>query len=169
MDVSIAKTTEQDAKHFEVWLNDPEITKWLSSIYRYNKYDALFHRFALRKNDNIFFTVKFQELPIGFVGVTQIDKAEKSGMVFVVLGEKKHGGRGIMSKALNLALNKLFFEFDFHSINAWILEDNNPSIRMVKNNNFKQIGIQRECHLVEGAFKNRILFDILKNDFKRLA
>lgn len=48
---------------------------------------------------------------------------------------------------------------------VWIVK-RNYTISVCEKLGFKMIGRQRQCHLLDGVFKDRILFDILHSEFK---
>jgi len=71
----------------------------------------------------------------------------------------------VSSTGFILTLQKAFYDIGLHSVNGWAT-DGNHTIRIFQKLGFNYIGRQRECHLQDGVYKDRILFDILHDEFK---
>ena len=112
------------------------------------------------------YLVLYNDIPVGIVGFTDIDETNKSAHLWILLGDKTYRKKGIITVGQVLALKKVFHELNLHSINIWIT-DGNISKKASQKFPFKPIGRQRECHLVDGVFKDRIHFDMLRDDFEK--
>jgi RimJ/RimL family protein N-acetyltransferase len=60
-----------------------------------------------------------------------------------------------------------FHELDLRAINAWVVEGNKASVRILESIGFRRIGRQRQCHRIEGRRCDRLLFDIVPSDLAR--
>jgi RimJ/RimL family protein N-acetyltransferase len=67
------------------------------------------------------------------------------------------------SKFLTLA----FRDLGLRAINTWIV-DRNPSLRSLQRLNFRFIGRQRQCHIIDGRPHDRLLFDLLAAEHREL-
>jgi RimJ/RimL family protein N-acetyltransferase len=67
------------------------------------------------------------------------------------------------SKLLTLA----FHELGLHAVNTWIV-DRNPSVRSLERLNFRFVGRQRQCHMIDGRPYDRLLFDLLASEHREL-
>ncbi len=113
------------------------------------------------------FTADDADEAIGVTGLSNIDRASKTAMVsLVVLGDKRYAGRGYGARALSGILDLGFKELGLEAINAWIVEHNTASLRMVERVNFRYIGRQRRCHYIDGQPYDRLLFDILASEHR---
>ncbi len=164
--INLKKTTEQDFPFFQRWLDEKENNKWYTSFYRLVKYNEIIHSLTIKKKENCIFTIFDDEKPIGFIGLYNIDPLDKSAMIWDALGDKTYARKGVMTTAMHLCIQQAFSTLGLHSISGWLVEDNIPALRVAEKNNFKRIGVQRECHFIDGVFKNRILVDLTINDIK---
>src|SRR5258708_664203 len=97
--------------------------------------------------------------PIGIVGLNSVDRAFKTGTLWAVAGEKALSHRGDVSLALR--------DLGLHVVNTWIV-DRNPSVRSLERLNFRFIGRQRQCHVIDGRPCDRLLFDLLASEHREL-
>jgi RimJ/RimL family protein N-acetyltransferase len=70
-----------------------------------------------------------------------------------------------VSKLLETAFNELGLE----AISAWTVEANHPSIRVLEKNRFRYMGKQRACHVANGTVMDRLLFDLLSEDYPQYS
>ena len=114
------------------------------------------------------FTEDSGETPIGLVALSNIDHNFKTAMLWLVLGNKDYGGKGYSTRAVSKILTLGFRELGLEAVNAWAVDQNIPSIRMIERNNFRLIGRQRQCHYIDGRPCDRLLFDILASDHREV-
>jgi RimJ/RimL family protein N-acetyltransferase len=55
------------------------------------------------------------------------------------------------------------------AVSAWVVDGNTPSLRILERNSFKFIGRQRMCHVLGGAPRDRLLFDLIASEHKERA
>lgn len=102
--------------------------------------------------------------PVGLVSLSDIDRKFKTARLWYLLGDKEFGGRGLTTRAVSLILDKGFRDLGLVAINAWTVKHNVGSIRVLKRNNFRQVGVQRQCHYIDGRAFDRLLFDLLAEE-----
>lgn len=109
------------------------------------------------------FTPDDSDLPIGLVGLNNVDRAFKTASVWVLLGDRAFARQGHATRAVGRMLTLAFGELGLHAVNTWVVE-HNPSIRIVERNKFRFVGRQRQCHYIDGQPFDRLLFDILADE-----
>ncbi|HVL36317.1 MAG TPA: GNAT family protein [Burkholderiales bacterium] len=102
--------------------------------------------------------------PIGIVALSDIDRAFGSATLWYVLGDKREAGRGCTTLAAQALLRHAFDELGLRSVQAWAVATNRPSIRVLEKCHFRLIGRRRQCHVVDGAVCDRLLFDVLRGE-----
>jgi RimJ/RimL family protein N-acetyltransferase len=107
------------------------------------------------------------DIPIGIVGLNDVQRAFKSATLWGVAGEKSFRNRGFANFAASQLLSLAFRDLGLHSVNTWVV-DHNPSLRSVERLNFRFIGRQRRCHVIDGQPFDRLLFDLLADEHKEL-
>jgi RimJ/RimL family protein N-acetyltransferase len=110
------------------------------------------------------FTSDEGDRPIGIVALSNIAEGFKTATLWYVLGEKGCGGRGFTSRAVSGILALGFRERGLQAVNAWVVDSNEPSRRVLVRNGFRLIGRQRQCHAIEGRLHDRLLFDLLAHE-----
>lgn len=103
--------------------------------------------------------------PIGIVGLSNISMEFRSATLWYVLGDKTLGDRGYTSRAAWEMVREGFETLGLHSINAWTVESNVASVRILERIGFRRLGELRECHLLDGRLVDRLLFDVLASEF----
>lgn len=114
------------------------------------------------------FTSDFDQAPIGLVALTHIAHNFKTATLWYVLGDKRYAGQGYTTRAVSRILTMGFKELGLHAINAWAVESNEPSIRVLTRNRFQMIGRQRRCHYIGGRPFDRLLFDLCATEHEEL-
>ena len=102
--------------------------------------------------------------PVGLVALSDIDRKFKTARLWYLLGDKERSGRGLTTRAVSLILDKGFRDLGLVAINAWTVEHNVGSIRVLERNKFRQVGLQRKCHYIDGLAFDRLLFDLLAEE-----
>jgi len=166
MSTTIREVVQTDIKTIKPWLTDKENARWLDTFFQNKDLRDEQLAFFLMKREKKNYLVLYNDIPVGIVGFANIDEINKSAHLWVLLGDKAYRKKGIITVGQILALKKVFHELDLHSINIWIT-DGNISKKASQKFPFKPIGRQRECHLADGVFKDRIHFDMLRDDFEK--
>jgi diamine N-acetyltransferase len=164
-EIKIRKMLNEDFDLVRPWLNDPENSKWLKSVYRFGKYNQITHQLSLSQRSSLLYLGLYRDIPVGLVGLSNIDRIDKTAMVWYVVANKELHGKGIGTRLVNLILKEAFVSLDLTSVYASVVENNWGSYRVLEKNNFRRIGVQRQCHLSnDGSFKDRIVFDLLSSE-----
>ena len=58
-------------------------------------------------------------------------------------------------------------ELGLFAVNAWSVQTNIPSIRILERNYFRRVGTRRQCHYVDGQAHGRLLFDLLVSEHQK--
>jgi len=159
LDVKLRKTTIDDYPHLKNWFENPENNVFFTSEFRGLKsYEKIFLQMALSKKQNQYFMIVNHDQPIGFIGLINIDYQDKIGQTWYLLGDKTFAGQGVVSMALELLLIEAK-KIGLHNVHTWVVENNPGSIKILKKNAFRTVGIQKEAYFYEGQFLDRVLFE----------
>lgn len=109
------------------------------------------------------------DVPIGLVALSDISIKFNSATLWYILGNKKFWGRRYTTRAVNKMLTHAFDKINLKTVYAWAVEQNTPSIKILRNNNFKLIGRRRKCHHVNGEVCDRLLFDLLDSEHQNIT
>ncbi len=107
------------------------------------------------------------DIPIGIVGLNNVDPTFKTGTLWGVAGETSFHSRGYASIAASKLLGIAFRDLGLRAVNTWVV-DHNPSLRSVERMGFRFIGRQRLCHRIDGRPYDRLLFDLLAEEHQEV-
>jgi ribosomal-protein-alanine N-acetyltransferase len=150
------------------WFNNNKNSIWLKSIYRLAKYNPAIHQMSLAQRTNYLCLGMRDNQPVGFVGLSHIDKIDKSAMIWYLKGESIESGRGVATQMICLMVKHAFDVFCLHSINASVAQSNIASCRVLEKNNFQRAGLLRQCHFINGKFEDRIAYDLVAGEHDSL-
>lgn len=167
MELTLRDIKYEDIPLLKPWLTDKENAKFMDPFFQNESLRDEQIAFFLMRKDRRTFLILCDSVPVGMMGLTNIDKINQSTEIWSLLGEKTYRQKGIITIGYVLTLKKAFQELYLHSVHAWVV-DGNYTISVCEKLGFKTIGRQRQCHLFDGVFKDRILFDILRNEFNVL-
>src|SRR5690349_5099906 len=113
------------------------------------------------------YTARGGDVPIGVVGLNNVDRTSRTGTLWGVAGEKSFRSRGYAGFASSKLLTLAFRDLGLHSVNTWVV-DCNPSLRSVERIGFRLVGRQRQCHFIDGYPHDRLLFDLLASEHREV-
>ena len=89
------------------------------------------------------------------------------GMMSCAVGyhlDKEYEGKGIMSEALKSSLAFVFDEYKMHRVEAFILPENERSIKLVERVGFSYEGHRKSYMHINGKYRDHEAFYILEDD-----
>lgn len=104
---------------------------------------------------------------IGCVFLLDIDMHNRIGHCPVFIG-KDHWGKGYATEVRMLILKYAFYDRGLNRINAYVLEDNIGSKKMLEKCGFKVEGLMRQVAFKKGKFVNQYVLGCLKEDFDKI-
>lgn len=150
------------------WLADRSNHQWLDFGNGVQNPSATSLRIMTQKDIHVLraFTADDGRLPIGVVGLSNVDKNFKTAAIWIVLGEKQFSAKGYALRAASKMLTLAFRELGLNAVQAWAVESNHASARIIRRLNFRPIGRQRQCHRIDGHVYDRLWFDLLASEHK---
>jgi len=160
------------AEDFELaaaWLQRKENYQWLDFGSCPQGVTPTLLRIMVQRQTNFIqmYTSDAGDTPMGIVALYNIDRNMRSGTFWAVAGDKSFRGRGYAHTAASRLLTLAFRDLGLHVVNTWIV-DRNPSVRSLERLNFRFIGRQRQCHIIDGRPYDRLLFDLLATEHREL-
>jgi RimJ/RimL family protein N-acetyltransferase len=147
------------------WLSQKENYQWLDFGDGRQLVSPEWLKIAVQRGTQVLrlFTGDDDPVPIGVVGLANINPHFKTANLWIVLGEKTHAGKGYATRAVSSMLTIGFRELGLRAVNTWIVE-HNPSMRVAERVRFRPMGRQRECHYIDGRAYDRLWFDLLASE-----
>ncbi len=161
--VSIEILRADDYEIASHWLSDPEINRWLFSLWRGRKIDARTLSIIAINPRNTLFLIRWQARPCGLVALIRTDSTDQTAFLWGFLGETNLGGRGVMTEAVAQVVRK-GFELGLRHISSSIMAPNTRSRRMLEKNGFRLVGTARKALVLDGFPVDQLIFDLLPED-----
>lgn len=143
MKVELRAFEERDIERKIKWINDPGNNQYLhyDLPLEYQKTLAWF-----RKNQGnparLDLVIECDSVPVGVIGLLNIDRKNNSAEYYITLGEAAYQGRGIAFQASQMLLAKAFGELGLHRVCLYTETENIRAQRL-----FERVGFQREGQL----------------------
>ncbi len=169
--IELRPLKRNDVSPFYKWINDDEVIKYSLSLFQNistkNEIDEWF--IALIENTNIanygIFLKTSGEL-IGYSGICDISKTNKSGEFYIFIGEKRMWGKGIGTIVTEQVLKIGFLEYKLNRIYLTVSEPNIGGIKAYKNAGFKLEGKLRQACFRDNKYHDKVIMSIIKSEWE---
>ncbi|MCL2007457.1 MAG: GNAT family N-acetyltransferase [Treponema sp.] len=163
----LSPINENDAEKFTKWLNNLEMTQYLSALFtksiNVQSERAILERLAKEHNYSII-DIKTNEL-LGNCGFVNLDHINQTSDVGIFIGNKDYWGKGYGTEALSLLVDFGFRVLNLHCISLIVISFNKRAIRSYEKIGFKIIGKKRESVLMGKDRHDMVYMDILFDEF----
>lgn len=170
MDIKFRELKESDKEYFYLWVRDTEVIKYSLSEFQKMKSNSdiskWFDTVLIDKTSysrGIVDSIS-NEL-IGYAGIAQINKTNKSGEYFIFIGDKSYHGKGVGTFVTREIVKNGFEELELNRIMLTASEKNVGAIKAYTKANFKLEGVMRQAFYRDGEFHDKIIMGILKEEW----
>lgn len=153
------------------WVNDIEITKYLSHIFLYphtlNTTESFLNS-ILEGNSGIkgfIIAHKTTEEYIGQIDLIKIDWINRIGTLGIVIGSREYLGKGYGTEAIKLIQKFAFNSLNLNKLDLEVRDYNERAIKCYKKCGFQEEGRIREAFFVDGKYTDTIFMGILKREY----
>lgn len=118
------------------------------------------------REDRKDFIILYEEIPVGLIGLLNIDKKNSNAELHIILGEKEYKGKGIAKKAVKALLDYSFDKIGLDRVYLYVEEKNLAAIKLYEKAGFTREGKLRK-HIRKGNISyDYLVFGILKEEHK---
>ena len=165
----------EDAEHHLRWRNDPEVVRWAAAgdpCFGPVTAKAIGLGFetmlGLNPRESAVFTVEDLATGdvIGMADYRDLDPYSGVATLGVTIGERGLWGRGHGSDALRLLVGHLFGAYGLSRLELDTWSGNERAIRAFTGLGFREEGRRRLAVLMEGRRYDRVLFGMLREEWK---
>jgi RimJ/RimL family protein N-acetyltransferase len=165
--VYLSPVSTDDFELFMQWVNDMEITQYVSMSQRI--FSELLEKDAIEKmakSENNFTIVDLEtDNAIGSCGYVSITEINRKATIGIWLGDKNYWSRGYGSDAMRLLLDFGFSVKNYNQMNLKVYSFNERAIRCYEKVGFKRQGVMRD-DIIRGDKKfDSIYMDILASEY----
>ena len=151
------------------WLNNPKVNKYIGNQLgkrtSLKEQEKWFKDYQKDKNKK-FFTILFNNKPIGVVGLSNISKQNKNADLFIMIGENDFRGKGISKEAMKWIIEYGYNNLKLLKINLGVIEDNKIAVNLYKKLGFKVEGKMIDEVYYKSRFYNFLSMALFKKDYK---
>ena len=168
-DTIILRPVEKtDLERLVTWRNDPSISKYFFNVFPLSMagQENWFEDLLGREDKRLFIIDTTEKVPIGTVGLDNIDFKNQRAEFGSLLIQPSHQGKGF---ALDATMTLLRFAFDHLNLNRIYLQVfnwNKPAIKLYLRCGFQEEGLLRQSVYKDGGFQDILLMAVLRDEFK---
>jgi RimJ/RimL family protein N-acetyltransferase len=148
------------------WLSDADVNRWLTAEWRNRGVTSTLIALTVRNKRNRLFLIRFEGQPCGLVALADLEVADKTAMVWYVLGDKALAGRGITSEAVRQLARFSFDQLALASLYAWAMEDNLASQKVLTKAGFRSVGKIRQSAASRDRQVDRLYYDVVAAEMR---
>lgn len=160
--IKIRKHLPKDIPYRVKWLNNPTVNRFIgdemgqkTNLSKQKEWFAKYQKDGNKK----FFTICDNSKPIGFMGLSNISKANKNADLFIAIGEDDYRSKGVGKLAMQWLIEYGFIKLKLHKINLGVAKDNVSAVNLYKSLQF----------VVEGTMKDELFYKNKYHDFLSMA
>jgi len=153
------------------WVNDPEITNYLSNIFLYphtvNETEKFLNAMLEGKANMKGFVIAYKDTEeyIGQIDLINIDWINRIGAIGIVIGNKENLNKGYGTEAIKLLQEFAFNKLNLHKLELEVRAYNKRAINCYKKCRFKEEGRIRENFYINGEYTDTLFMGILKREW----
>jgi len=158
-DLEFIHTIENDESFWEISSTQTPYSKFLIKQYLENAHKDIYEVKQLR-----LVISSFKDEPLGMIDIFDFDFKNNRAGIGILIKETKDRKQGFGEEALKLLIDYCFSHLHLHQLYCNISEENTASINLFTNQEFKKIGLKEDWNLVDGAYKNEYLFQLINTN-----
>jgi RimJ/RimL family protein N-acetyltransferase len=152
------------------WINDPEVTQYLTVHMPMMEADedVWFEGLHREKPHIITLAVVVDGAAIGTMSIHGISMVDRIGTTGALIGEKEYWGKGYGSEAKMLLLDYAFNTLNLRKVCSVVLAFNERSYRYSLKCGYKEEGRLKEQSYRQGKYWDEILLAVFRDDWQPL-
>ena len=164
--VYISPMHPDDAEIYAKWLNNPNITQYLTihnslvSIIGEKNYLENYST----KEFNLAIVKKENDTLIGNIGLNDVDYKNGTAELGIFIGDEDNLGKGYGSEAIKLLTNYAFKELRLHSIYLRTYDINERAQKAYQKCGFKEFGRHHEAIFRNGKYHDIIYMELINKN-----
>lgn len=163
--ISIRKFKKEDIDNKIRWINDSENNEFL----HYDlplEYEKTLKWFMNNKDrmDRFDAVIEYNAMPVGIIGLLNIDYKNKKAEFYITVGEKKYKGKGIAYKASTELLKRAFNDLGLNKIYLYTETENKIAQKLFSKLGFIREGLLKQDMIIKDKKKDRYIYAIFKNE-----
>lgn len=162
---------KEDLPYMRSWVNDAEITKYLSNVFLYphtlTQTESFLQSNLEGRGDYKGFIIahKDTEEYIGQLDLIKIDWVNRKALIGIVIGNKEYQSNGYGAEAIGLLQDFAFNKLNLHKLELEVRAFNERAIKCYKKCGFVEEGRIRENFYADGKYTDTLYMGVLKDEY----
>jgi diamine N-acetyltransferase len=171
--IRLRATEREDVKKFHTWVNDPEVTNYLSLYLPMSMTDEenWFNAMTQRSQNEKPLVIEVKDgndwKMIGNCGVFDIDIVTRSAELGIMLGEKGEWNKGYGTEAITLLTRHCFETLNMNRVYLRVYAENLRAKRTYEKAGFIEEGRFREAVYKHGRYDDVFMMSILYSEWMK--
>lgn len=158
-DMDFVHSIENDESIWELSSTQTPYSKFIIKQYIENAHKDIYEVKQLR-----LVISNYKDKPLGMIDIFDFDFKNSRAGIGILIKETKDRNKGYGSEALKLLTNYCFQHLQLHQLYCNILEENEGSVKLFKQQGFKKVGLKKDWNFVAGVYKNEYLFQLINKN-----
>ncbi len=164
---NLRPVSREDIPKILVWINDPEVRQFVSSVVpTTQKFEEDWVDGLCKDKDNIVLVIVTKEgKAIGLMGLHRIDWVNRVATTGALIGDKEYWGKGFGSDAKMALLDYAFNTLNLRRINSDVIAFNERSLNYSLRCGYQIEGKKRQAMFRHGKYWDRIELGLLREEW----
>lgn len=173
--IMLREYRQSDLQSMREWVNDQEITQYLSDIFTYphtlENTEQYLTKMIKGSTDSRGFIIadKDTQSYIGQIDLHKIDWRNRTAVLGIVIGSKDDLGKGYGEEAIRLLMEFVFKTMNLHRLELEVLEFNERAYHCYIKCGFMEEGRLRKKQYRDGTYWDVICMGILREEYEQLT
>lgn len=169
--VMLREYRQEDLPEIRKWVNDYEVTRFLSTSFWPPQTMADTQQFLDRMMESSHTACNFviadrqTERYIGQLDIFRLDYKLRQGEIGMVIGDGGDRGRGLGTEALGLLLRHAFLTLGLERVELQVDMGNLGARRCYEKAGFVMEGVKRHAYYRDGSFSDLGMFSVLREEW----
>ncbi|RLA51278.1 MAG: N-acetyltransferase [Gammaproteobacteria bacterium] len=168
MDLVLKDITLEHTAAFMCWIADKQAIKYTLSKFLPQRNEQWVQSYILSlMEDNSTWdqTIIVDNVPIGYCGLSNLSKQNRSAEYFIIIGDRNYWNRGIGTFAGQIVLTYGFSKIGLHRIWLTVSEVNHGAIKSYESLGFSEEGRMKDACFRDGSYHDKIVMSILEDQW----
>lgn len=167
LETSSREVTQETAWLISKWLEPKSVHQWMDFGGGRQTFTPQGMYIASRSPANMIRVIYSEPdgRPVGVVALANINMTFGSAMIWGLRPRLRPAARSNMAREMRILMREAFESLGLRSVHAFVAEGNKLSRGGMLAAGFIEVGRQRQCHVIDGEVRDRILFDITRDEF----
>lgn len=160
-EITIRDFLIEDIENKVKWINDPENNQFLHYNIPLDVESTKKWFYSKNNNNRIDCTIEYNGVPVGVIGLLQIDNYNKKAEYYITIGDNNYKRKGIAYISSKILINYAFDVLKLKKVYLNVDEKNEIACRLYEKIGFRCEGIFIKDMLFKGEWINRKRYAIL--------